>query len=251
VSAGAEANRQLVGRRDQPLQLVQCPARHQHLLPRTEHRRGWQVTDREPVRVGRHHLHTGVLGRQEHTGEHGARVVGARGTDHLAQGVGDLRARKRHRLGVGLDLRGVVGQRQRSHGELRPPGADAQLVVAERDLHPTARERLHDVGHQPCRHHDGAVAITTDGDLESDGELEIGADDGQQVIGEVQTQTRQDGQRAGAARGRPPGGGERVGQDISFATELHGAALLLDRLGNTTVVVVGAVDWGQPDDAAA
>ena len=167
-----------------------------------------------------------------------------RGTYDLTQGIGDLPAVERHWLGFGFDLRGIVAERQRSDRELRSPGADAHLVV-EGELHRTTRQRLHDVSHEPRRHDDRAVRFATHRHRQPDGQLEIGSRHRQDIADDIETHPGQHRQRARTTGGRPPGSGQRVGQDLTLATELHSAALLLMQCSDKTVVVVGAVDWGQ------
>ena len=59
-----------------------------------------------------------------------------------------------------------------------------------------------------------------------DREIEVGAGDRELVAGQLETQARQHGQRAGAAGGGTAGSGQRFGQDFTFATELHRVAFL-------------------------
>ena len=48
-------------------------------------------------------------------------------------------------------------------------------------------------------------------------------------VGDVESDTRQDRQRAGPARRGPTGRRQGVGQDLSFTAELHSAVLLPTR----------------------
>ena len=123
--ACTEADLQLVGAAEHPLQLVQRPARHEHLLALPQHLAVGQVADREPVGVGGDHAHAVGLGREQHAGQHRPGVVGAGGAHHLAEGVGDVGRRERDGLGGRLALDRVVVETERADGELRPTGADA------------------------------------------------------------------------------------------------------------------------------
>ena len=62
-----------------------------------------------------------------------------------------------------------------------------------------------------------------------DREIEVGAGDRQLVADELEAQTRQHRQCAGAAGGGTAGGGQRFGQRLTFATELHRVAFLTMR----------------------
>ncbi len=222
--AGAEADLQLVPAGQHPLELVEGPARHQHLLPAGQHLVLGQVADRQPVRVGGDHAHAVVLGGDQHAGEHRAGIVRAGRPHHLAQRLGDIARRQRHRVDRRLPLHRVVVEPEWPDRELRASGADADLLVAQRHLDGAGRERAHDVGGQPGRHDDGAVALTADGDGEADRQLEVGAGDGQLVTTDLQAQARQHRERSRPARRRPPGSRQGVGEDLTLTAELHSAA---------------------------
>ena len=99
----------------------------------------------------------------------------------------------------------------------------------ERDLDGPGRQRPHDVGDEAGRDDDRPVALAADGDGQADRQLEVGAGDGELVAGHLQAETGQHGERAGPARRRPACGGQRVGQDLTLASELHSAAFPTSR----------------------
>jgi hypothetical protein len=230
---------------------VQGAARHEHLLPARQHLAVGEVAHGEAVRVGRDHPHAVVVGGDQDAGQHGASIVAARRPHHLAQGLGDRCRRQRHRLRSRLDLLRVVVEAERADRELRAAGADADLLVDDVHLDGPRRQRAHDVGDQPGRHDHGAVALPADGDGEPDRQLEVGTRHGELVTAHLEAQAGQHGERAGAAGRRPAGGGQRIGQHLALASELHRGAFPTTRCMDRVVAVIGAVDWGQRVVAAA
>ena len=114
----------------------------------------------------------------------------------------------------------LVG-RQRLERELGTARGDAGGVVGGLELDRAGLEGPDDVVDQPAGHHGDAVGETRHGDAHRHGELEIGAREGQLVAGELQAHAGQHRQRAPIGDG-PAGGGQRLGEDVSLATQLHG-----------------------------
>ena len=155
-------------------------------------------------------------------------MLAARTTWRSASPNGGRRQRdRRRRCGVG-QLR-VVVERQWPHAELRSSAADVDLVAVHGDLDLAGAHRANDVGGQAGGQNDPTVAVAADGHVELDRQIEVGAGDGQLIAGEFEAQPRQHRERPGAAGGGTSCSGERFGQCLAFATELHREAFLTMR----------------------
>ena len=195
--------------------------------PSAQHRGAGQVADGEPVGVGGDQPQPAGLGGQEHAGEDRAGVVARRGPHDLGEGGGQLGAGEGDRLAGGLgEARELVGG-QDPQAELGPAGGDAGLVVGDLDLHAAGGQGPHDVGRQPAREDDDAVAAAGDRDLDRDRQLEVGAGEAQLVAGELHPDPGEHGQGRAASGRRPAGGAEGLDEDITLASELHAVARFL------------------------
>ena len=164
-----------------------------------------QVADRQPVRVGGHQPQPVVLGGQQHPGEDRAGLVGARGANHLAQRIAERRSVERDGTRRRRGQPRVVVERQRADAELRATAADADVVARRPSPRPCRRrQRADDVGWQTGGQHHATVVLATDGQLELDREIEVGAGDRQLVAGELEAQPRQHRAACRCARW-PPG----------------------------------------------
>ena len=184
-----QAHGQFFAATDQPLQLVEGTPWYEHLLVGTEHLVVGEVTDREAIRVGRHHAQAPVLGGQQHTGQDRPSLVGAGGPDDLTQGLAHRRCRQGDRRGGRRCQLRVVVERQRSHAELRAPTADVDLIAVDRDLDLAGAHRTHDVGRKTGRQDHAAITVATDCEGQLDRQIEIGAGDAQPVADEFEAQT--------------------------------------------------------------
>ena len=106
----------------------------------------------------------------------------------------------------------VVVERQRANAELRAAAGDLDVVAVHGNFDLAGAQRADDVGGQPGGQHDATVALATDGQSQLDRQIEIGAGDGELIADELESQTRQHRQRAGAAGGSTSCSGQRVGQ---------------------------------------
>ena len=123
----------------------------------------------------------------------------------------------------------IVVERQRANAELRATAADVDVVAVDDDLDLAGAHRADDVGDEPRRQHDAAVAIAADGQRQLDRQIEVRAGDAQLIAGEFEAQARQHRERPGAASGGASCSGERFGKRFTFATELHREAFLTMR----------------------
>ena len=231
---------------EDPLQLGERPVRHQHLLPTAQH---------PASRAG--HAPRGGTSRWRPCAPRRPRprsstpVITPRASSVLAARTTWRRASAKSadcdgdRLGRRIDLRGIVVEVVAAHRELRAAGADAHVVVADAELHRPGGKRLHRVGTQAGRHHHRAVGHPAHGDRQSDRHLEVGAGDRQLVAAHLQVHPFQHGQRAGATGGGSTRRRQRVGEDVTFTSELHSRTLPMIGVYDGTSSVVGAVDWGQ------
>ena len=208
------------------LQFGERPAGYEHVLTGRQQRRLGQVAHGQSVRVGGDHLHAALVGRDLHAREHRPGIVGRCRAHHLAQGRRELLRAEGDGFDVGCRLGRIVTERQRAHRELRTACTDRQFVVAERHLDRAGRQGAHDVGDQARRHdcRAGLVGVHRNGEL--DRQLEIGSRDLQLGLADVEPEPGKHRQRSSPATCGPTCGGERLGQDLSLATELHSAALL-------------------------
>ena len=151
---------------------------------------------------------------------------------------GQLGAGERDRLAGGLgEPRELVGG-EHAQAELRPAGGDPGLVVGHLDLTLPAGQGAHDVGRQPAREDDDAVAVAGHRDLDRDRQLEVGAGEAQLVAGELHPDPGEHGQGRAAAGRRPAGGAEGLDEDITLASELHAVDSL-----STVVLCFATKEW--------
>ena len=158
-----------------------------------------EVTQREPVGVGRHEPQP-VPGRGEQDpGEDRAGVVARRTRHHLAQRLRERGGVHPHagcrRLGQAAGT--PTADSVRSVVANRPASICASSLVSSMFTVP-AVELVHDLREQPCGQHGAAVRVAVDRDPHADRELEIGADELQLAAGDGQAQARQHRHRAGS-----------------------------------------------------
>ena len=217
---------------EHPLQLAERPAGHQHLLALAEHvvpGRSRTASRYESVATSRSPSSSAAISTPVRIGR-ASSVLAARTTWRSASanaGAGSVTA-----LGRRLGQRGIVVERRAA----APRTANGRrvmrdLVVVDRRPRPRpARSDAHDVGDEPGRHDDRRRrARRRPATVEPDRQLEVGAGDGELVAGQLEAHPGQHRERAGAARRRPAGGGQRLGEDVTLASELHSAAFPTSR----------------------
>ncbi len=104
----------LLGATEQSLDLIERPRWHQHLLTRSHQGTLRQVTDREPVGVGRRELHSIIVSRDKHAGEHDSTLIRTGGPNDLTERVRHVSRGHRERFGRRLPERRVVSQGERT-----------------------------------------------------------------------------------------------------------------------------------------
>ena len=223
-----------VRRGQQPGQLGQCTRRQQHALALGQHRRTDQVADGQPVRIGGHQAQPTGLGSDQDAGQNRPRVVRRGGRDHLSQRLGQRLRVHRQRIAGRLGHTGEVIGGDQPQRELRPPGADLGGVVDDLDLDRTRLERPHDVVEQPGRDHRHPVPRAGHRHGHRDRQLEVGAAEEQLVALQLRPDAGQHGKRPTRAHGASCGG-QRVDEDVPFASELHPAVPSRSRSENRCV----------------
>ena len=217
----AEAQRELLGGAEQPLDLLEGPRRHQHGLVVAQHAGAREVAHREPVGVGGHQAQATVLGGEQHTGEDGPGVVATGRGDDLAQRGREVGRLEGHRLlGRLREPRVLVGGQQPDRG-LEAPRRDVGLVAFDGDGDGTGLERAHHLGRDAPGEHGDAVGLAVDLGLDRDGQLEVGAREQQAAAGELEPHPGEHGQRAATVGGGSSGGAERFDEEVTLTSELH------------------------------
>ena len=218
---GPETHGELVGGRQDPLQLGQRAMWYEDPLTARQDAPVRKVAHRQAIRVRGDHPHGVVLGGDQHTGDHAAVLVGTRGPHDLAEGVGEVSRRHGHRLGRRIDLRRVVLDVVVPQGELRTASRDRDVVIPGGHLDGAGRQRLDRIGTEPRRHDHRAIADPTNRGGDANRHVQVGAGDRQFVADQFQMQPLQHGERSGPAGGSPAGSRQRLGEHVSLTSKLH------------------------------
>ena len=101
------------------------------------------------------------------------------------------------------------------------------IVVTERDLDRTLGSPSR-CRHEPGRENDRTICWPRP-ETVRDRQIQIGPCHSQPIVDDIEAYSGQHGKSPSATGGSPPRGCEGIGQDLTLATELHSAALPLER----------------------
>ena len=204
--------------------------RDQHPLALPEHADALEVPDGEAVRVGGNQAEPAGVRREQHTGEDRPEVVLGSGPDDLAEREREGRRVEPHALTVvRREARVVLGGLEPQR-RAEAAGGDDGLVAGDDDRHGAGLEPANDLTDQ-LRDDGDAAFLNVGGDLDPVGDLKVGANELEPVVGRGDAQVLENGQGAGSARNRALRGRDRLGKGVAFAAELH-----LGLLGSSVAV---------------
>ena len=161
---------------------------------------------------------------EQHAGEDRPEVVLRRRPHHLPQRGGERGGVDGDALTVARREPRVVLGRLESQRSGEPARADHGFVTGDRDRDRARLEPAHDLAEQ-LRDDRDALLLDLGRDLHPVRDLEVGADELEPVVGGGDPQVLEDRQRATAAGNGPLGGGNRLGEGVTLAPELHWALL--------------------------